>query len=111
MALKNDMNTGILGLALDSGTSHIGAMAQVPTTPNPSQAAAAKPVAKKIGPVAFFKEVRAEIRKISWASRNETLISTVFVFIMVVVAAVFFFAVDAALRAGVGAILNIGGGQ
>jgi preprotein translocase subunit SecE len=86
-------------------------MAQAPTTPNPTQVPAPKPAAKKIGPVAFFKEVRAEIRKVSWASRNETLISTVFVFIMVVVAALFFFAVDAALRFGVGAILNIGGGQ
>jgi preprotein translocase subunit SecE len=111
VALKNDMKTGKTGLALDGATSHIGSMAQVPTTPNQAQAPAPKPAAKKIGPVAFFKEVRAEIRKVSWASRNETLISTVFVFIMVVVAAVFFFAVDAILRAGVGAILNIGGGQ
>ena len=86
-------------------------MAQAPTTPNPAKIPAPAPVVKKIGPVQFLKEVRSEIRKISWASRNETLISTVFVFIMVVVAAVFFFAVDAALRAGVGAILNIGGGQ
>ncbi|MEN9873532.1 MAG: hypothetical protein RL186_429 [Pseudomonadota bacterium] len=86
-------------------------MAQAPTSPKPNPAPADKPVAKKIGLVQFAKEVRAEVRKISWASRNETLISTVFVFIMVVVAALFFFAVDAALRAGVALILNIGGGQ
>ena len=86
-------------------------MAQAPTTPNPSKLPAPAPAAKKIGPVQFFKEVRSEMRKISWASRSETLVSTVFVFIMVVVAAIFFFAVDAVLRAGVGAILNIGGGQ
>jgi preprotein translocase subunit SecE len=86
-------------------------MAQAPTTPTPSDGSAVKPVAKKIGPVQFFKEVRSEVRKISWSSRNETLISTVFVFIMVVVAALFFFGVDAILRAAVGAILNIGGGQ
>jgi preprotein translocase subunit SecE len=86
-------------------------MAQTPTTPNPTKTPVSAPVVKKIGPVQFFKEVRSEVRKISWASRNETLISTVFVFIMVVVAALFFFAVDAALRAGVGAILQIGGGQ
>jgi preprotein translocase subunit SecE len=86
-------------------------MAQAPTTPNPSKIPAPAPEVKKIGPVQFFKEVRSEVRKISWASRNETLISTVFVFIMVVVAALFFFAVDATLRAAVGAILSIGGGQ
>jgi preprotein translocase subunit SecE len=86
-------------------------MAQTPTTPTPSSNTGTQPVVKKVGLVQFFKEVRSEVRKISWASRNETLISTVFVFIMVVVAALFFFAVDAALRAGVGAILQIGGGQ
>jgi preprotein translocase subunit SecE len=86
-------------------------MAQTPNTPNPASGTGSAPVAKKIGPVQFFKEVRSEVRKISWASRNETLISTVFVFIMVVVAALFFFAVDAILRAAVGAILQIGGGQ
>jgi preprotein translocase subunit SecE len=87
-------------------------MAQTPTTPTPSSnTGAPPPVAKKIGVVQFFKEVRSEVRKISWASRNETLVSTVFVFIMVVVAALFFFAVDATLRSGVGLILNIGGGQ
>jgi preprotein translocase subunit SecE len=86
-------------------------MAQAPTTPNPSDGTAAKAVTKKIGPVQFAKEVRSEVRKISWSSRNETLISTVFVFIMVVVAALFFFGADALLRTVVGALLKIGGGQ
>jgi preprotein translocase subunit SecE len=86
-------------------------MAQAPTTPSPSDGGGTKAVVKKIGPVQFFKEVRSEVRKISWSSRNETLISTVFVFIMVVVAALFFFAADALLRTVVGAVLNIGGGQ
>jgi preprotein translocase subunit SecE len=86
-------------------------MAKAPTLPGKTPDPAPAPVVKKTSPVQFFKEVRSEIRKISWASRNETMISTVFVFIMVVVAAIFFFAVDAALRAAVGAILNIGGGQ
>lgn len=105
------MKTGLKGLALSSARSHMSSMAQAPTTPNPSEGPALKATTKKIGPIQFFKEVRSEVRKISWASRNETLISTVFVFIMVVVAALFFFAVDAILRAGVGAVLNIGGGQ
>jgi preprotein translocase subunit SecE len=100
-----------MGLALCCVGSHIGSMAQAPTTPSPSDDSGGKAVAKKIGPVQFFKEVRSEVRKISWSSRNETLISTVFVFIMVVVAALFFFATDALLRAVVGFVLNIGGGQ
>jgi len=82
-------------------------MAQAPTTPTP----APKPAAKKSGFVQYFKDVRSELRKISWASRNETLVSTVFVFLMVVVAAIFFFLVDLLLRNAVGFILGIGGGQ
>jgi preprotein translocase subunit SecE len=82
-------------------------MAQAPTTPTP----ASKPAVKKTGLIQYFKEVRSEIRKVSWASRNETLVSTVFVFLMVVVAAIFFFLVDFALRSAVGFILDIGGGQ
>ncbi|GBF58838.1 protein translocase subunit SecE [Candidatus Phycosocius bacilliformis] len=82
-------------------------MAQAPTTPTP----APKPAAKKTGLIQYFKEVRSEVRKISWASRNETLVSTIFVFIMVVIAAIFFFLVDMILRWGVGLILGIGGGQ
>jgi preprotein translocase subunit SecE len=82
-------------------------MAQAPTTPTP----APKPAVKKSGIVQYFKDVRSEIRKVSWASRNETLVSTVFVFIMVVIAAIFFFLVDWLLRNAVIFILGIGGGQ
>ncbi len=45
----------------------------------------------------FAREVRAEARKITWTSRRETWITTVMVAIMVVLAAIFFFAVDAAI--------------
>jgi len=38
----------------------------------------------------FFREVRAEARKIHWTSRQETWITSVMVAIMVVLAAVFF---------------------
>src|SRR4051812_11004689 len=44
--------------------------------------------------VKFFREVRAEAKKITWPSRRETWITTVMVMIMVVVTAVFFLAVD-----------------
>ena len=42
--------------------------------------------------VQFGREVRAEARKISWPSRKETWITSVMVFIMVLVATGFFFA-------------------
>ncbi len=64
---------------------------------------AAKP---KTSPLQFLREVRAEARKVTWATRNETLISTVFVLIMVVIAALFFFLLDSLLRLGAGALYN-----
>ena len=62
-------------------------------------AVAAAPVApkKRTSPVQFFREVRAETRKITWTSRKETWITSVMVFIMVVLASLFFLAVDGGL--------------
>ncbi len=59
------------------------------------------------GPFQFIKEVRAEARKVTWATRNEVMISTIMVLIMGVMAAIFFFLVDTVLRFVVGQILQI----
>ena len=45
-------------------------------------------------PTQFLTEVRAEASKVTWPSRKETLITTAMVFIMVVVASIFFLVVD-----------------
>lgn len=45
-------------------------------------------------PLKFFQEVRQEASKITWPTRNETLISTVMVLVMVVLASIFFLAAD-----------------
>jgi preprotein translocase subunit SecE len=58
----------------------------------------------KTSPLQFLREVRAEARKVTWATRNETMISTVFVLIMVALAALFFYAVDGLLRMGAAAL-------
>ena len=62
----------------------------------PSAAASAAPK-KRTNPVKFAQEVRAEARKITWTSRRETWITSVMVFIMVVLAAIFFFGADTVL--------------
>ena len=49
---------------------------------------------KKTSPAQFFSQVRAEGRKIVWPSRKETWITSVMVFIMVIIAALFFWGVD-----------------
>ncbi len=51
----------------------------------------------RISPVQFFREVRAEGRKITWTTWKETWITSVMVLIMVVVTAIFFTVVDGTL--------------
>lgn len=63
---------------------------------------------KGVGPVQFFSQVRDEARKVTWTSRNETMVSTIMVLIMVAVASLFFLAVDQVLRLVVPLILSIG---
>lgn len=51
----------------------------------------------RTSPGQFFSQVRAEGRKIVWPSRKETWITSVMVFIMVIIAAIFFWIVDTGL--------------
>jgi preprotein translocase subunit SecE len=62
---------------------------------------------KRVGPVQFLREVRAEARKVTWTSWKETWITSVMVGIMVVVTAIFFFGVDWILGLGISAILKL----
>ncbi|MFC4353448.1 preprotein translocase subunit SecE [Fodinicurvata halophila] len=63
----------------------------------------------KTNPGQFVREVRQEIRKVTWPTRKETTVTTIMVLIMVFLAAVFFFFVDQALSFGVRLILGLGG--
>jgi preprotein translocase subunit SecE len=65
---------------------------------------------RKGGPIAFFREVRAEGRKVTWATRQEVTVSTIMVLIMGASAAVFFFLVDTLMRLVIGFALNLSGG-
>ena len=64
-------------------------------------------MAKK-NPVQFIREVRQEASKVTGPTRRETMISTGMVFVMVVLAAVFFFVVDEILSYGVKLIFGLG---
>ena len=68
------------------------------------------PPKKRTNPAQFAKEVRAEARKITWTSRRETWITSVLVAIMVVLAALFFAAVDWGLGSAVRLILKLASG-
>jgi preprotein translocase subunit SecE len=52
------------------------------------------PPKRRTSVVQFFREVRAEARKVTWTSWKETWITSVMVGIMVVTASLFFFAID-----------------
>ena len=67
-----------------------------------------KPERAKIGPMKFLQQVRQEVSKVTWPSRKETVITTIMVFVMVLLAAAFFFLVDQALAFIVRLGLGIG---
>jgi len=57
----------------------------------------------------FVFQVRQEIRKVTWPTRRETLVTTVFVFGFAVIAAIYFMLVDQVVYRLVHAILGFGG--
>ena len=63
----------------------------------------------KVNPAQFVRQVRQEVAKVSWPNRKETGVGTLMVFIMVFLAAIFFFVVDLGLSWGVQLILGLGG--
>lgn len=59
-------------------------------------------------PLQFLQEVRQEATKVTWPTRRETLITTGLVIVMVILASLFFLAVDSVLRFLVHLILGLG---
>lgn len=62
----------------------------------------------KFAPVEFFKQVKVEAKKVTWPTRQETIASTIAVFIMVVIASIFLFVADQVLAKLVELALGIG---
>ena len=60
----------------------------------------------KFNPGQYIRETRREVSKVTWPSRKETTVSTGMVFLMVFVAALFFFLVDQVLSTAVKLILT-----
>ena len=44
--------------------------------------------------IEFVKEVKSEMTKVTWATRKETMTTTLAVFVMVFIAALFFLLID-----------------
>ncbi len=62
----------------------------------------------KTSPFEFIHQVRQEVAKVTWPSRKETLISTGMVFVMVFLAATFFFVLDQGLHHIVRLVMGLG---
>ncbi|MEE9455304.1 MAG: preprotein translocase subunit SecE [Paracoccaceae bacterium] len=61
----------------------------------------------KANPFQFAQQVRAEVSKVVWPTRRETILTTVMVFIMATLAAIFFFAADQIISLGLETILRL----
>lgn len=62
----------------------------------------------RTNPFEFIQQVRSEVNKVTWPTRRETVITTVMVFVMVLLASTFFFLADQILSVGVSFLLGIG---
>lgn len=62
----------------------------------------------KISPAEYVRQVRLEaIRKVTWPTPKEAGVTTVTVFIMIVLVALFFFVIDQVFSEAVQLILNV----
>ena len=63
----------------------------------------------KTNPAQFVRQVRQEINRITWASRRETMFASLSVFVMALIASIFFLLVDLMLSSVVQFLLSFGG--
>ena len=62
----------------------------------------------RTSPFEFISQTRSEVSKVTWPSRKETILSSVMVLVMAILAMVFFFVVDLVLNWGVRLVMGIG---
>jgi preprotein translocase subunit SecE len=66
-------------------------------------------MAKMMNPLRFIQQVRAEVSKVVWPTRRETLLTTGMVLVMAALTAIFFAIVDLIIRFGLQTLLNFFG--
>lgn len=60
-----------------------------------------------LNPAKFIREVRAEVSKVTWPTRKETIVSTTMVLALALIAALFFMAIDGLFAWGIREILGL----
>jgi preprotein translocase subunit SecE len=63
----------------------------------------------KSSPAEFVRQVRQETAKVTWPTRKETGVTTIMVFVMATLAAIFFLLIDQIISFGVKFVLGLGG--
>lgn len=63
----------------------------------------------RTNPLQFVQQVRSEVSKVVWPTRREVLLTTIMVFIMAALTAVFFALVDLGIRSGLQGIFTLVG--
>lgn len=61
----------------------------------------------KTNPFQFIQQVRAEMAKVTWPTRKETIVTTAMVMVMVILASIFFLVADQILSFVVGYVLGL----
>lgn len=64
---------------------------------------------KKPNLIAYLKNTKIELSKISWPTRRETIISTIMVFVMATIMAIFLFVADQVIAFVIKLILGLNG--
>ena len=63
---------------------------------------------KRTGPIEFIQQLRNEVSKVTWPSRNETMITTLIVVIFSFFASIFSFLGDQVMSFGIQLVLGLG---
>lgn len=61
----------------------------------------------RTNPITFLQQVRQEVNKVTWPGRNEVLISTAMVIVLVILASLFFLLSDQVMSWLVSLLLSI----
>jgi len=61
---------------------------------------------EKTNPIQFFRQVKQEVKKVTWPAKKDVMRATVMVLVIVAIAAAFFFCVDLVFGAIVSAIFK-----
>lgn len=62
----------------------------------------------KISPIQFFRQVKQEVKKVTWPTRKEVIQTSLMVIVIVAIASTFFFFVDQILGWAVKLVFGLG---